>query len=283
MSQLSYTNQATKGREGQIADAYPSHVDAYVVEGSSDLKVGLLVDQGTNDRQCTPMAALPAVDADGIKLAFASVVAAQDYDSTDLDGAIGQGRIIPARSITFTADAHADWGVGALGGTWIKVDGEDAAGNPQQESMFLPANGGVTLTTDGAFSRVTSVHVGANDGTGGSGTVGVSNTVVEVGKATNPGVVVYDPMSEPNSVTAEYTQYESVNMLRSGRFLAVPEHAVVEGESVFVRVLLAGADVRGQFTGDTGAVTPGTYAKVLGARWREAAAADGLAMIEINF
>jgi hypothetical protein len=63
--------------------------------------------------------------------------------------------------------------------------------------------------------------------------------------------------------------------------IAVPEHAVSPGDDVYVRVLTAGADIVGQLTGMDGATTPGIYAKLLGAKWRTAAAADGLAVVEL--
>lgn len=281
MPQTSYSDNTTIYREGQIADCSLEHVDSFSVE-SGNVNVGLMLDQGTNARECVAMAALPADDADAIKTSFSSVAASTTYDGTDLDGATGQGRIVPARSVTFTADNHADWGVAALGGTWITVIGADAAGNTLSQQMFLPAGGNTTLVTDRAFSRVTSVIVGANDGTGGTGTIGLSDDVIEIGSATHPGVAVYDPMVEYQATTYEYTANDRVNVLRKGRFAAIPEHAVVEGEEVYVRVVASGGDVRGQFTGDSGAASA-NYAKVLGARWRSAADADALAVCEIDF
>lgn len=277
-------------REGQIVDAYPDGLDSYVVEGTTAIKAGILALQGTHDRQLLPMAALPAADPNGIKLAFASNVLDQEYVAdgagTDLDGVTGEALIIPARSVTFTADADVGWG-SALGFQRVAVYGVDAAGEAIHDDMFIPNGGGVTLHTDHAFAFVTSVRVSPALAGTGTGQIGLSNDVVEVGPLTHPGVPVYEPMVEPESAVAgggEFGQYDQVAVMRKGRFAAVSEHVIDSmREDVYVRVLAAGADVRGQFTGRRGAGTPATYARVRKAHWIETVAADGLAGIQIDW
>jgi hypothetical protein len=116
----------------------------------------------------------------------------------------------------------------------------------------------------------------------GTGTVGVSNDCVGLGKADYPGVVIYDPATESFAATTEVDDEDQVSVLTHGKFWAVPEHAVSDGDDVYVRVVLAGLNVRGQFTGQDGAALPATYAHFSRARWRTATTAGGLAIIELR-
>ena len=70
-------------------------------------------------------------------------------------------------------------------------------------------------------------------------------------------------------------------MLVKGRIFSVPEHAVTVGDDVYVRVAASGSDLRGQLTGQDGADTPATYARVTHMRWASSGAADTVQIVEV--
>ena len=89
-------------------------------------------------------------------------------------------------------------------------------------------------------------------------------------------------MKEPNTATHEIAQYDSVDVLREGVVAVKVEHAVSVGDGAWVRILAAGADLRGQFIGQDGADTPTTYARFAGARYMSVAIADDMAELKIG-
>jgi len=274
-------NTPAIGIEGALASE-PRWVLSRLAEGA--VRAGLAVEQGTAEDQFQALAALPAADVDAIILGpVNSAVAVQELAGATLDGAIGAGRIAPARSVTFVANAHANWGLAALGGTWITIVGLDANNGMLSEQMFLPSGGGVTLETEHAFSMVLRVLVGANDGVGGTATVGLSNHQVALGVVSN-GIAVYDRAREPSdTVTVTYDDEDSFPVLKEGEAWVIVEAAVVPGDAVGVRTVLNGADVRGQFSKmPSEATATAEFAPLLGARFITAADADELAIVQIG-
>jgi len=272
-------------REGALARG-PYDAESYAAEGA--LAVGLLLDFGTDpDRQVRAMPALPAADVDAIMTAaqFASTVAGQSYSTAvHFDGAIGHDRISPAAtiSVTFAAANINDWNTPA-GECLVEIYGLDEDGNSIKDSISRP-NGAATATysTRLAFSAVHRIDTPACNGATGTGTVGFSLDRVALGRADYPGIAIYDPAKEPNTALLEVADEDQISVLTAGKFWAVTEHAVTNGDDVYVRVVLAALDVRGQFTGQDGAAVPATYAHLSNARWRSDAAADGLAIIELK-
>jgi len=291
--QLTYGAQAI-GREGQIASSAGTQIDSYNVESTSaDIKAGLLVAYSAtmtagSDKLVRALPVFPVADVDGIAVTVASAVAEQDLTGATLDGVTSDSLMSPARRITFIKDASADWGLAALGFTIVTVYGEDAMGAPIHEELAVSAAAGAaTYTTGQCFSRVIRVHIGANDGAGGTATIGTAVGMFEVGSATHPGIAVYTPGVEPASTVGEFDQGIAVGVMRKGRIFLVNETTAAgtctRGDPVYVRGLLAGADVRGQFTGHAGGATPATWMRVLGARWTEAVAAGAVGEVEINW
>ena len=273
-------------REGAIAE---SDYDAESFAAEGNIKFGLLVGFGTDPRrQVVPMAAMPAADVDAIMTAaqFASNVAGASYSTAaHFDGATGHDRISPAMTatVTFAAANINDWNT-ASGEQLVEIYGLDEDGNPIKDSISRP-NGAATATytTAAAFSAITRVDVTACTGAGGTGTVGFDPAGrVALGRSDYPGVVIYDPASEPFAVATEVEDEDRVSVLSAGKFWAVCEHAVSVGDDVYVRIAAAALDVRGQFTGQDGAAVPATYAHLSNARWRSAAAAAGLAIVELK-
>lgn len=64
------------------------------------------------------------------------------------------------------------------------------------------------------------------------------------------GVVLYDPMVESASATAEFAVGDVVGVMRKGAVYVVTEDACTPASSVFVRVTAAGAEVAGSFRSD---------------------------------
>jgi hypothetical protein len=274
-------------REGQIFNGpWPQKILSRIAE--DDIGFGRLVDYGTDpETQVQEIPALPVADVDAIMTAaaLASAAAAQDIASGNFDGVIGRDRISPCRCITVTFDADAGWDT-VSGECRIDIYGTDASGASIVDTVAKAnGSGAVTLTTRKAFAQVDRVHVEACNAATGTATMGVSNDVVELTQRDYPGVAAFYKMKEPNDTTTpvyEIAQYDDVDVLQEGRIVVVVEHAVSVGDQAYVRVLAAGNDVRGQFTGQDGADTPATYAKLAGGSFMTAAAADGLAVLELR-
>ena len=274
-------------REGQIYNGpWPSKVLSRIAE--DDIGFGRLVDFGTDPEiQVQEIPLLPVADVDAIATAAIAVsaAAAQDIASGTFDGVIGRDRISPCRCITMTFDASVDWDTPS-GECRVDFYGTDALGASVKDTISKANGSGAgAITTRIAFAQCDRYHVEACNGAAGTATIGVSNDVVELSQRDYPGVAAYQALKEPNIVVApvyEIAQYDDVDVVQVGQIVVVPEHAVSVGDQAYVRVLLAGNDVRGQFAGQDGADTPATYAKLAGATYMTAAAADGLAVVQLR-
>lgn len=262
-----------------IRGPYPEEIISRVCEGA--LQAGRLVKFGTDpSQQVLEPPALPAADVDAIAATVASATSAQSLTGAALDGVIGFDRIAPCRTPTVVFDADAGWDIAAgVDVTWY---GYDALGAQVQATVNkATGTGAVTLTAPLAFAAIVEVTISAGGAATGSATLGLSNDKVEISPADYPGLAVYRPIKEPNTTARNFAQYEDVDILMRGRMMCVPEHAVSQGDQVYVRVLESGSDLRGQLTGQDGSATPATYAKLAGAKWVSAAAADGYAIVEL--
>lgn len=288
-----WTNNLTEptvGVEGQLSGS-PKEVRSGLATAA--IRAGLLI-QRTPRGQATgggaaagatvaqedtvsPLAVLPAADADSILVGPAlPVIAGQAYNDVAgavggvLDGVIGPRRIFPPRSVTATFDAHANWGLAALGGTWCFFNGDDANGEEQMEWFFLPAGGGVTVTSTLAYSRIHQIYIGACDGAGGgAATFGTSNAVVAMGKL-DFGFACYDRATEPSATaTVTFDANEMTGFLKDGDIWCINETtnalAIRAGDPIAARIVLAGADVRGQVSRHTSLAATPNFAHVLGA------------------
>jgi len=262
---------------------YPHDIISRVCEG--DLAAGRLLVWGTDPAtQVAEMAALPAADVDAIATAAVVIAAAaaQTIAAGDFDGAIGADRISPARVPSISFDASTDWDIAA--GITVTWYGRDAGGaNCSCSVNKATGSGALALYGDVPMSAIDHVDISAGSAaTGGAATLGVANDRVELSPNEYPGVALYRGIKEPNTAVRNYADEEAVDLLVKGDFVAIPEHAVSAGDDVYVRVLAAGTDLRGQFTGMDGAMTPASYARLIGAKWRSPAAADGLAIIRLT-
>lgn len=280
----------------QTAVAEPTSVEGALIRGSwkpdidsakaeGAIASGRLLAYGTDpERQVAEMAALPAADVDAIMTATNLVAAVADdtFLYADFDGAIGGDRISPCRIPTITFDASTDWDIAAgITVTWVGVTADGSI--VSQSVNKATGTGAVTLSGNIPLASVISIFVSAGSAaTGGAATAGVSNDRVELALDDYPGLSVYSAPREESTAARNIADGDDVDILIRGRLMCVPEHAVSVGDHVYVRVLEAGADLRGQLAGMDGAGTPATYARLAGARWKTAAAADGYAIVEIG-
>ena len=271
-------------RKGQVIQGpWPQEIHSRIAEGA--LAAGNLVQYGTDkERQVQELAALPAADVDAIATAavIGSAVTAQSIQSGTFDGATGRDRIIPARTVSVNFDANADWDTPS-GECRVDIYGYDALGAYIKDTVSRPNQGAVAFadSTMKAFATVIQIDIEACNGATGTATVGLSNDRIELSPKDYPGLACYESMAEPNTTAREFADEDPVAVLFRGRICSVPEHAVSIGDDVFVRVLAAGNDLRGQLTGQDGADTPATYARLAGAKWVSVAAADGVAKVEL--
>lgn len=255
-----------------IADgATMQDVISCVAEGT--VALGTAVLKGTNPRQGKPVAAV-ALDVDSILDASpggASAATAQTITSASFDGVIGAGRIVPAQQVTLTLNSHADWDA-----TVMTVYGEDADGNNIAEDVLIPNGGNATIETVQAFGRVTSLYIPAQTGTNGTFTVGTKPAQAEFSRRDILGVSVWQSANEPYT-SDSYADNDEMPVLRKGRCYVVTEDAVVNGDPVYVRIVVSGADACGQFGGERSA----SFALLRGAFFRTTAAIDGVAVVEL--
>jgi hypothetical protein len=277
-------NAAAVLREGQIVRGpWLEKVLSRTAEAA--LGAGKLVKFGTSPAyQVIELPALPVADVDAIATAAVVVSAAVAHTVAPaaFNGAIGRDRIVPCRTISVNFSASADWDTGT-GECLVDIYGHDAAGTEIHDTVARPNSGAVlyAASTRLAFADVDRIDIQASNGAGGTATVGVSNDKIEFSPADYPGVALYEAIKEPGTAAREFVQYDDVSVLQSGVVAVKVEHAVSIGDPVYVRHTAAGADLAGQFTGSDGADTPTTYGRLAGARFRSAAAIDGLAQLEL--
>lgn len=276
------------GIEGLLIDQSENGTDSYVAENA--VRAGFLVQYGTDiattRRQVTPITAAPVADINALvtNAVMASAVAPVVLETAaEFDGVIGLERIYPPRAVTIDTDADAGWD-GPLGFIEFTIYGEDADGAPVSDRLIRNNIGAVAWQgeTRQCFSRVRQIDVPGSNAATGTGQAGVTPNLVEWGKLDSPGIVCYDVAREPSAVAAvTFDAGETLCCVREGRIWAVAVDAVVPGDIVTVRVQAGGGGL-GSLSGTEAFPSGGNFAKLLNARWMTAAAAGGLAIIELS-
>lgn len=246
--QTSYSLDPTVAKEGMIADSRSlRHIVSRLCEGV--VKAGLAVfrvpvygspftgksgDPGQVYQAPSPAA---AVDVDAIVTAFTTSADIQVLSGALLDGAVGGGSMRPGRLITATLSSHADWNA-----TTMVVTGE-LGGVAKSENVAIPDGGNATISTVGAFDKVTSITIPAQASTGGTATFGIAVLDGTVNEADFEGFAIYDGSFPSDAIpsqnqTAEYHDRQVVNVMQLGSFWAVaevPASALYKG-AVYVRI-----------------------------------------------
>lgn len=276
------------GPEGAIAAVK----DVYSRFADGAIRAGLVVARGTDLRkQAAPLPVLPAADPVGIILTpFASAVAAQlivdvaGVPAGVLDGTTGPLKVDPPRTMSATFDVHVDWDNGALGGVECAFLGL-LNGRLITEDFFLPSGGGATIHSDHAFDTPVGLRIGVCDGVGGTGTMGWSTERIVLTRG-EYGIAAYERAKEPSAVAAvTFDDGEPLSVVVDGSVWCVAEATNAlparVGDPVAVRVVAAGADVRGQITRATSPLN-GNFALLEGAKFESAAVAGELALVRIG-
>jgi hypothetical protein len=118
--------------------------------------------------------------ANAIVATGASSGSSQTITGAALDGTVGWRTMATARHITLTLSADAHWDA-----TTATLNGRDVDGNAISESLSIPNNGGVTLTSTKRFRTVTSLVIPAQSGTNGTFTVGVAAPLTSADNTTH--------------------------------------------------------------------------------------------------
>jgi hypothetical protein len=249
--QTSYTQNPDAGRAGDLRGSDDHRLIERGVQMDGAVQVGILSvlsdgkDPSSLDSdQIKAMPAL-AVSANAVLAATASAAAAVAIDQNSAP-ALQIARLSPARRVTATLSAHANWDA-----TKMRVYGYDVEGRAIKEEMIIPDGGGVTLTTHQFFARVTKVELDAQSGTGGSFTMGY--TADEgIYSPEECGILLRPYTSEPLT-NDSVDDKKGGDWLKKGRCLVAVEATVSKGDNVFVRTLLSGQNVRGQLSNAPGA------------------------------
>lgn len=266
--------------EGQLVDTTPRTILSRISEGQ--IRVGLLLEQGTSHNQIKPVSALPAADTDSITLTPISCAAGQTtYGFGSFDGVVGSNPMGVCQQYTIALNNHADW-LDSIG----QVVYEEPSGAEVPEDILIPALGNVVLTTDGLGRRFKSITIPA--GGGANRTVTIGTTPVNAYGLNRDfflGVGVYDRMALPSATaTVTIDDERPCSVLTKGRAWVISETAVTAaqialgGAPAYVRMVTAGADVRGQFRSSPAA----NFCRLPGARLITVCGADGLTVLDLE-
>lgn len=266
-AQNTYDSAPGTGYAGQLADS--GRHDVKTVLAAVAIAAGLLVVRGATPELGYLPTTPDAASATAFVTAGASAATVQTVSGASLDGAVGQGQMNPPRNVVLVLSSHADWDL-----TVATVTGLDAEGNVLTEDFHVPNAGNVTLTGAKLFSKVTSLYVPAQSGTGGTYTMGTGLLLGALTGGGYHGVALYDATHTPDP----YAISTPVPCVHRGRIRVVSETSYTDGGSVYVRFAVSGSQVAGQFRASPDG---NTCALVKGARfWRSGSA--GVAVIELN-
>lgn len=174
-----------------------------------------------------------------------SAAAAQTIGRAVFDGILAQQATYPAKRITVTFNNHADWDA-----TNMVVWGEDETGAPVVDVLAIPNGGNATVTSVRRFAIVNAFFVPVQTGANGTFTMGYeADTLNEPmwGVLFEPdGVAVYDPSVEQATTPAGYPINWMASALIEGEIDMTSEEATIAETQVYVRLIAAGAEVRGR-------------------------------------
>ena len=272
MSQTTYNTALVKALQGMHADCGPYRVEGKAAEG--ELVWGSLVQRGTLDSQVTPVLILAAADVDAVTATpLTSTAAAQVFVAASFDGVVGAGLQVPAKTLSFAFNSHADWDATAMVITYETIDGE-------KTDIINVTNGGNDIQySQSPAQRLISIDLPAQTGTNGTLTVGFANTEVALSKRDFPGIAMYAPGVTPStSTTGDVDDHDNVDILTAGVIWVLVEAAVTPGMPCYVRTVLNGTDLRGQLRGSPAA----EFSLWNGGTFISTAAQDTLAKLEVK-
>lgn len=212
-------------------------------------------DRGDETMEPPPDFEADADDADGLIATPVSTAAtAVSASGTDLDGAVGAGEHKYGGRVTVTLDADTDWAESNL-----EVVGKEAeTGRLIREKLAIPSGGDIVLTTSARFSRVDSIEVEAQGGTGGGFTAGwLAQDRVNVDYVA--GIVLRRAVKEPDADgVVSYDQEEQLTAVRRGVLHCEIEEDVSELTRPYMRVTAGSSETKGALraSSDSGDAVP---------------------------
>jgi hypothetical protein len=176
-----------------------------------------------------------------------STTGVQNISGASLNGIRGANVFLPARNLTITLNAHADWDA-----TTIVVTGKNASGVEHTEDFLVPNDGGVTLTGTKQFTQVTNVMIPAQSGTNGTLTMGVgTNFGTDLAITATDGTTHFDLAANVagkwfayNGFTANLSTEDRTT--EPGTTLASDLAAVVAADKDWYALLVADAQSKAQ-------------------------------------
>lgn len=284
MAQTSVTAAPEIGLPGQRYDQSSeaeSDLDCVVSE-SAGIPPGVVVMRTSEGDRAVGLPPATAADDDAIMTATATSASQQILGTggTAFDGVIAGGRISPPSKITAIRSSNANQDAVAH-----VFAGFDENGVPVSESITGADGGGDTLTTTAFFSRLTSVTIAAQAGTGGTtklGVLGPASRTLDGGDVL--GLAVHTHRTKVTTTGSSdnevYEDEMSLPVGRKGRFLVRVENAFRAGDVPCVRVAAGTGTQRGAIRAhdlDTATCIPWRKARLL-----NTGSAAGIGILEID-
>jgi hypothetical protein len=247
-----------------------------VVSESAGIAPGLCVFRGTEGDFTARKPPAVAADSDSISGTPIATSASQQVLDTELAGVIGTGLISPARKIIIVRSSHANQDA-----VTAVLLGFNYRGELVSENIAFADGGGDTLTSVNYYSRVVSLTIPPQGGTGGTTEIG-HGVAFAIGPSDVMGVSLHTHKALVNPATANNEVYEdedTMPVLRRGRIWVSCETAWTAGNRPLVRAIAAGAEVLGAFRGTT--TDSGDAAVWEDAKFLNSGSAAGLALLEV--
>lgn len=254
MAQTSFSASPAVAFPGMPADTGFTDDISAIVESADGLEPGLVVFRGGTRTERPPIAvpaptAAAAADVDAIKTNIGSTAGVQNFTTADFNGATGAGRISPAAKIDLVLSNHADWDA-----TNATIVYEDQHGVRQTETLAIPNGGNATVSTTGYATKVISLSIPAQSGTGGTATLGTSASKSLAG-ADILGISLRTHRTRldlSSSGSEVYEDESSIPVRRRGRVWVTVENAFEAGDRPLVRMVATGDEKLGAIrVGDT--------------------------------
>lgn len=269
------------GRAGSPYDAQPFDSVSRIAEVAlrpADLAIRG-TDSDSDGKGARKLEAPAAADVDAIIATIASAAAPQTISGAGLDGVIGGGDMIPARNVTLTFDAHADWDPSNA-----TVEGEDINGDVVTELLAIATS--TTATGAVLFRKITSLTIPTQTGAGGTATMGTGTLLGGLTGADVVGMIRYLAARETaENATAEFAQFDVLSVITGGRVWVETEVAVSDGERVFVRLVTAAAEEINAYRNDRdGTAAAPDAVPLIGARYHgDSVLRDGVRLAVVQF
>lgn len=194
------------------------------------------------------LTAAAAADPDGFKTNIGSTAGIQTFTGADFQGAIGTTRMFPARNVVLVLSSHADWDA-----TTAVVTGLDIYGREVTENLTIPNAGNATVTGAVLFSKIISLVIPAQSGTGGTATFGTGTLLGGITSADALGIVRYkSAIATAEDATSEFAIGDDLSIIDDGSkgVWVEVEEDVEDGEQAFVRLVISGDEVVGGLRND---------------------------------